>query len=236
MGAAVDFVSEALQPTLTKGLVELCRARPDDPVSWLANWMLENKPAPSLAKEGTAAAVQAVIDMYSTEEGKAELQALWKQLDKDGNGTISKKEWGKGVSKNWKTMAKFFGGCTVAEVGKTFSILDVDGSGDLTWEEFEGAISGMDTSLRLASALATTEGAAELKALFDGLDKDGDGRVTGKEWGSALNKNKDVMSKYFGGKTMKQIGQAFKRIDADGSGDLTWDEFVAGSQRLVAAL
>ena len=56
MGAAVDFVSEALQPTLTKGLVELCRARPDDPVSWLANWMLENKPAPSLAKEGTAAA------------------------------------------------------------------------------------------------------------------------------------------------------------------------------------
>ena len=27
--------------------------------------------------------------------------------------------------------------------------------------------------------------------------------------------------------------QAFARLDADGSGDLTWDEFVAGSKRIV---
>ena len=66
------------------------------------------------------------------------------------------------------------------------------------------------------------------------LDKDGDGRVTGKEWGSAVKKNADVMKKYFGGKDLKTIGKAFKRIDADGSGDLTWDEFVSGSLRLIA--
>lgn len=94
----------------------------------------------------------------------------------------------------------------------------------------------MDASLRLASALESQQGAMELKALFDTLDKDGDGRVTGKEWGSAVSKNKDILQKYFGGKDMKAIGKAFKRLDVDGSGDLTWDEFVSGSQRMVAEL
>ena len=229
-----DYVGATLQPTLTKGLVELCRAKPEDPRTWLAEWLLANKPPPSLAAAGTASAVQAVIDMYNTPEGKAELRNLWTTLDKDGDGTITSKEWGKGVSANWKTMGVFFGGCTKAEVGKTFKTLDIDGSNDLTWSEFEGAIAGMDASLRLAHAVASEEGAAELKGLFDSLDKDGDGRVTGKEWGSAVKKNADVMKKYFGGKDLKTIGKAFKRIDADGSGDLTWDEFVSGSLRLIA--
>jgi hypothetical protein len=42
------------------------------------------------------------------------------------------------------------------------------------------------------------------------------------------------MAKYFGGKDLKGIGKMFSKIDADGSGDLTWDEFVNGSIRLVA--
>ena len=77
---------------------------------------------------------------------------------------------------------------------------------------------------------------ADLKEMMKAMDKDGDGKVTGKEWGSAVKKNKDVMSKYFGGKDLKSIGKAFSRIDADGSGDLTWEEFVEGSQRVVNAL
>ena len=147
-----------ITPTLSKGLVELCRAKPADPRTWLAEWLLANKPAPKLAAEGTAAAVQGVIDMYATPEGKAALQELWVTLDKNGDGTISSKEWGKGIAANWKTMSKFFGGATKAEAGKAFKKIDVDGSGDLTWEEFEGAIAGMDASLRLAQALESAEG------------------------------------------------------------------------------
>jgi len=228
-------VAEVLQPTLTAGLVELCRARPVDPRTWLAEWLIANKPPPKLQEAGTAAAMTAVIDMYNTPEGKAQLQALWKQLDKDGDGMISSKEWGKGISKDWQQMGIYFGGTTISEVGKAFKILDVDGSGDLTWEEFEGALTGMDSSLRLAQAMETREGYNELKGLFESLDKDGDGRVTGKEWGSAVQKNAEVMKKYFGGKNLKAIGKAFNRLDTDGSGDLTWDEFVAGSQRVIAS-
>ena len=34
-----DYVAANLTPTLTKGLAELCLARPKDPVTWLAEWL-----------------------------------------------------------------------------------------------------------------------------------------------------------------------------------------------------
>ena len=234
LGAMTDWFTENLEPTLTAGCVALSREKPADPHTWLANWLLANKPPKKLQASGTAAALQALVATFESPEGKAELQALFDLCDKDGDGHVTSKEWGKAISANWKTMAKYFGGLTIAEVGKAFKRLDADGSGDLTWDEFEGAIATMDMSLRLAQTLETEEGKAELRALFDTLDKDGDGRVTGKEWGSAVYKNQDMIKKYFGGKNIKQIGKAFSRIDADGSDDLTWDEFVAASQRIVS--
>ena len=43
-----EYAAEHLLPTLSKGLVEMCRERPDDPVAWLGRWLLENKPPPTL--------------------------------------------------------------------------------------------------------------------------------------------------------------------------------------------
>ena len=85
---------------------------------------------------------------------------------------------------------------------------------------------------QLAAAMNTDEGYAELRALFQTLDMDGDGTVTSKEWGAAVSKNKELLGKYFGGATAKEIGMAFKRLDADGSGDLSWEEFVEGAESL----
>jgi len=229
------YVSAELTPTLAPALAALCREKPADPVTWLANWLLANKPPPKLQKEGTADAMQALIDAMESPEGRAELRALFDSLDKDGDGNVTSKEWGKGMKANWKSLSKFFGGVTIAEVGKAFARLDADNSGDLTWDEFEMAVAGMDVQMRLAEALDTKEGFKELRELFDRIDKDGDGTVTGKEWGKAVSANMDVMKKYFGGKNKKAIGKAFKRIDADGSGGLTWDEFVAASQRMIVA-
>ena len=39
-----EFVESSLTPTLTKGLIALCRAKPDAPVEWLARWLLDNNP------------------------------------------------------------------------------------------------------------------------------------------------------------------------------------------------
>jgi len=227
------FVQLKIQPTLGPALTELARVKPADPVVWLANYLLANKPPPQLQAAGTAATMQALVDMFSSPEGKAELRALFDSCDKDGDGCVTAKEWGKAVGKHWKTMAKFFGGVDKKEVGKAFKSLDADGSGDLTWTEFEEAVEAMDVSLRLAAALETKAGSEELKALFDTLDKNGDGTVSKKEWGSAVKKNQEQLKKFFGGSNIKAIGKAFNRIDADGSGDLTWDEFKEGSQRIV---
>lgn len=70
----------------------------------------------------------------------------------------------------------------------------------------------------------TEKGLAELKRLFDELDKDGNGTVSKKEWGSALTQHASTLSTFFGGNTLSQIGKKFKEIDTDGSGDLSWDE------------
>lgn len=42
--AAKDYLSKAVNPTLLKGLTELSKKKPVDPVIWLADWLLENNP------------------------------------------------------------------------------------------------------------------------------------------------------------------------------------------------
>ena len=41
-----QYVDEYILPTLQKGLAALCYARPKDPTTFLAEWLLANKPAP----------------------------------------------------------------------------------------------------------------------------------------------------------------------------------------------
>lgn len=234
----MEYVSSEILPTLQKGLYALCKEKPADPTTWLAEWLLANKPPPKNQQAGAAAAHQALVDMFKSEEGLAELKALWSSLDKDGDGTVTSHEWGKGVAKHWKAMAKFFGGVSQKKVGKLFKELDTDGSGDLTWDEFTGAIDSVDAETALARAMATTEGYEKLQALFATLDADGNGTVSAEEWSAALTdpQNKKLAKKFFGKmKNKKALKKAFKKLDADGSGDLTWDEFVAGSKRIVVA-
>ena len=80
----------------------------------------------------------------------------------------------------------------------------------------------------LCEAVGTDEGREELQALFRLLDVDGDGKVTSKEWGKAVGKNSELMMKYFGGASKKELGKAFNRLDLDQNGSLDWEEFIFG--------
>ena len=41
---AKDYLSKNVNPVLLKGLTELCKNKPADPITWLADWLLENNP------------------------------------------------------------------------------------------------------------------------------------------------------------------------------------------------
>lgn len=41
---AKAYANDALMPCLTTGLVELCKAKPEEPVQWLAEWLIANNP------------------------------------------------------------------------------------------------------------------------------------------------------------------------------------------------
>lgn len=42
--AATDYVAAEINPTLSRGLVALCAARPPNPVQWLGEWLRANRP------------------------------------------------------------------------------------------------------------------------------------------------------------------------------------------------
>ncbi|KAF6035083.1 hypothetical protein EB796_006608 [Bugula neritina] len=42
--AAKDYLSHEINPTLLKGLTALCKQKPEDPVVWLADWLIDNNP------------------------------------------------------------------------------------------------------------------------------------------------------------------------------------------------
>ena len=41
---AVEKIKMRVYPTLQKGLTILCKEKPDDPIRFLANWLIENNP------------------------------------------------------------------------------------------------------------------------------------------------------------------------------------------------
>jgi len=104
-----EFVSTTLTPTLTPALVALCKAKPADPVVWLAEWLLANKPPPpafSVTDAFKAAALEvfALADADGSKQldfeeireiasHDGEAQAILMHLDSDQNGVVSEEEW-----------------------------------------------------------------------------------------------------------------------------------------------
>lgn len=48
---AKDYVENKLNPTLLKALTQLCKEKPQDPLTWLADYLLNNNPYKPLVKQ-----------------------------------------------------------------------------------------------------------------------------------------------------------------------------------------
>uniref|UniRef100_T1IS50 Nucleoside diphosphate kinase homolog 5 n=1 Tax=Strigamia maritima TaxID=126957 RepID=T1IS50_STRMM len=51
--AAKDYLAQAVNPTLLKGLTHLCKNKPNDPIIWLADWLLINNPNKPIIEDVT---------------------------------------------------------------------------------------------------------------------------------------------------------------------------------------
>ena len=88
---------------------------------------------------GSRATAHRVCEVLRTKEGLSELKALFADLDQAHDGRVSGKEWGRAVHSHKTIMSKYFGGHTEREIGAVFRTVDVDGSHDLSWDEFVAA-------------------------------------------------------------------------------------------------
>jgi len=177
----------------------------------------------------------AMVEAMQNDESKAALKKLFDDIDKNSDGRVTSKEWGSQVGKKQDILAKYFGGATPAEIGQAFKHIDANGDGSLSWDEFAAAAdtksSNVDlATIQMAEVMQTDDGKTALREFFDCLDKDNNGKVSCNEWFSQLGKERHSMLKYFCGSTPAEIGHAFKRIDANGDGSLSWDEFVAAAE------
>lgn len=228
MTAGARETISLLERVLTPAVNQTIKASSDDPVRFLANLLLEHaRDAESQTIAGFAAAM-------ATDAGRAELKTLYDTLDSDKDGKVSSKEWGRAVGKQAPLLRRFLGAdTTVAQLGKAFKMIDTNGDDSLSWNEFvtfadRVAGGGQRAIEAFAAAMATEAGRAELKALYATLDADKDGKVSSKEWGKAVGKQAPSLRKLLGADaTLAQIGTAFKLMDANGDGSLSWDEFTA---------
>lgn len=146
----------------------------------------------------------------ATKAGLGELTGVFEGIEKDESGKVSSSDFGRAlVGAKSAKLQKYFGDAPADEVAKAFERLNADGSKQLNSEEFERGLKGFTQTygpaLRISDTLQTNQGNAELQQLFKSLDTDADGRVSSKEWGSAVVKNVEILRKLFGGVSLPKI-------------------------------
>jgi len=146
------------------------------------------------------------------EVNKASAKVVFHQLDKDNNGVIDSAELRHALKKN-KGLRQICEDAGLDPDWGVFEELDTDGSGTITKSEFLAGVN---------AAMGTN---AAIRALFDCIDDEGDGKVQRHELESMLH------SKRFKGMLeaagIKENQLAFDSIDKDKDGVISWPEFQA---------
>lgn len=145
------------------------------------------KPAPTASGAGAALArfppkVKANIDRISDfmkREGMT-VAALHKILDENGDGKLEKHEF---VPTMMKRNA--IPGITAADLGLVFDALDVNGDGEITFDEFalylEGSKKQKEERKKDMDPEIKREMQDQVAELFTQFDADGDGEITAEE-------------------------------------------------------
>jgi len=150
-----------------------------------------------------------VIAHQLGDEAIKELRDLFTSLDKDGNGTLTIQEMKDGIEKSGLTNQTI-------DLKAILEDVDADGSGVIDYTEW------------IASTLNMKQYFQEdvLWAAFKVFDRDGNGKISKDELANIVLEDPNV-KQVIGQKQGVELDQILAQVDANGDGEIDFDEFVA---------
>ena len=150
------------------------------------------------------------VDELENEENGVDDSVLkaFRSFDQDGDGTISIAEL-RLVLGPGGALAEVAGALTNEEIDSLISVADVDGDGEIGYEEF----------VQLVDRMKGGDSEEDMKKAFRYFDIDKDGVISKEDMKVAMKK----LGKEFSDNVINQI---FEEADDDGDGTVDYDEFV----------
>ncbi len=143
-----------------------------------------------------------------TKAEKENLAKIFKAIDKNGDGKLSKEEIFEGYDLFFgKTMEK-------KDIEQMFESVDTDGSGFIDYSEF--VIAAMNEKNLLSNE--------KLHAAFKMFDKDGSGTISSDEIKEILGFGKQLGE--------DAVNEIIKQVDENGDGEISFEEFSAMMKQL----
>lgn len=142
------------------------------------------------------------------------IHQVFRDMDKNGDGTLSAEEISDGLKKMFGEDSKECG-----EIGATFATLDLDGSGAVDYTEFCAAGLGEHAATR----------ADAVWAAFKAFDLDDNGKLSKAEIQKVLG-NTDVQKAWTASVCEDAARDIFEGLDADGDGQISFEEWLQAMQ------
>ena len=137
-----------------------------------------------------------------------ELQKAFKALDKNSDGKLSRDELIEGYRVTYGDMAE-------DEVDKIMKIADTDGSGEIDYSEW--IVATMDKRKLLSNE--------KMETAFNLFDRDSSGTISAKEVKDVLGLGKNIDDQVW--------NQIVREVDANGDGEISFEEFKQMMQKLL---
>lgn len=138
-----------------------------------------------------------------TEEQLNELREAFKVFDKDGDGTVTTAELG-------DVMESLGQHPTEAELHEMINEVDVDGNGEIEFEEFAEMV---------ASRMQITDSPAELTEAFSVFDKTGNGLIHASDFRKVMTNLGERFSD-------QEVNEMIREIGMDSKGRINTRKFV----------
>jgi len=186
--------------------------------------------APTLLEDGAE-------EELKEEEAKAlhQLRLIFEAVDADKSGSVNKDELTAALQadQNLGALIKEAG---LNDVFFVLNQLDTNENHCVSWGEFKGALKKAaeeevveNGHIAAATRLAEEKALAQLRAIFDGLDADGDGAVDKTEFQARLEKDgeDDSLGRVIEQASLNPEWSVLECLDTNKDGRVTWDEFEA---------